>query len=74
MIGFPQIIVTRGWCYSFLRGHGWDTGGDKSYRGPRFDTADYAAFGHLTVDEPLTPDDERDYWLSQVDYQREVSQ
>lgn len=67
MIGFPQIIVTRGWCYCFLRDCGWDTtGSDQSRRGPRFDTADYAAFGHATVDLPLTDDETRDYYLEQI--------
>lgn len=56
MSGCPQIIVTRGFCYQFLATRGWN-------REKGFASADYSAFGSKRVDEPLTPDEDRDYFL-----------
>jgi len=66
MPGFPQIIVTRHFCYQWLKARGWDvcaTG---------FGSLDYAAFGRSAVPYPLTDETERDYWLNKVadDYAR----
>lgn len=50
--GCPQIIVTRGWCYSWLKKLGYNTD-------PRagFASVDYMVFGGTRLkpcDEPLT--------------------
>lgn len=47
--GCPQIIVTRGWLYPWLRDH---FGYDEKARG--FASLDYIVFGRKEVREPLT--------------------
>ncbi len=68
MPGFPQLIVTRGFVYQFLKSAGWNP----SERG--FGSMDYAVFGPKIAREPLTDATERDHYLSQIadDYRREV--
>jgi len=67
--GFPQIIVTRGFAYSWFKAHGWPTG----ERG--FGSLDYMVFAAREVAEPLCDAGERDYWLSCVaeNLRREVT-
>jgi hypothetical protein len=51
--GCPQVIVTRGWAYSWLKRLGYET---DTRKGP-FATVDYMVFGGSRlrpVDEPLT--------------------
>lgn len=51
--GCPQLIVTRGWAYQWLKKLGYETDPRKG----QFSTVDYMVFGgsRLTpVDEPLT--------------------
>ncbi len=47
--GCPQVIVTRGWAYRWLRDN---LGYDPKARG--FASLDYLAFGRREVAEPLT--------------------
>ena len=51
--GAPQVIVTRGWAYSWLKKLGYET---DTRKGP-FSNIDYMVFGGTRlrpVDEPLT--------------------
>jgi hypothetical protein len=51
--GAPQVIVTRGWAYQWLKGLGYPT----DPRGRPFSSIDYMVFGGSRlnpVDEPLT--------------------
>jgi hypothetical protein len=66
MPGFPQLIVTRHFCYHWLKERGWS----QAERG--FGSLDYTVFARDAVLLPLTPVDERDFWLNKVasDYQR----
>jgi hypothetical protein len=66
MPGFPQLIVTRNFCYQWLKLRGWKEAG----RG--FDNLDYIVFARKWTDVPLTPENERDHYLKQVeqDYSR----
>lgn len=66
MPGFPQIIVTRGFLYQWLKACGWPP----CERG--FGSMDYLVFGARVTAEPLTDETDRDYWLGQVrnDYMR----
>lgn len=67
MPGFPQLIVTRHFCYQWLLSLGWSD----SERG--YGSLDYTTFAPTTTLSPLTPDTERDYWLGQVaeDFRRD---
>lgn len=47
--GCPQIIVTRGWAYTFLRD---ELGYSPKARG--FGSIDYMVFGREETNEPLT--------------------
>ena len=58
--GFPQLIATRGFAYSWLSGCGWD----KSERG--YASLDYAVFSKKAVDIPLVDAEWRDRMLAQV--------
>lgn len=58
--GFPQIVVTREFLYSFLRGCGWNP------RKRGFGSIDYMTFGRAAVAEELTNDATRDHLLAQV--------
>lgn len=60
MPGFPEIIVTRAFCYQWLKSCGWDN----FERG--FGSIDYLAFGRETAYQPLTPERDRDRWLTEV--------
>lgn len=68
MPGFPQLIVTRGFLYQFLKSAGWNP----SERG--FGSLDYITFAADATAEPLTDEATRDHYLSGVaeDYRREV--
>lgn len=58
MLGMPQIVVTRGFCYQWLKANGWDR------KAKGFASLDYAAFGRPTTDAALTDEAERDSLLS----------
>lgn len=59
MLGMPQVIVTRGFCYQWLKNvYGWDM------KAKGFASLDYAAFGRRETDKPLTTEHERDYLLN----------
>jgi hypothetical protein len=60
MPGFPQIVVTRHFCYQWLTDCGWS----QSERG--FGSLDYLVFAAASTELPLTDEAERDYWLGQV--------
>lgn len=64
--GFPQVLTTRGFAYSWLSERGWD----QSERG--YGSLDYAVFAKDAIKAPATPAAERDHWLGQVsaDYAR----
>lgn len=66
MCGFPQIIVTRGFMYQWLKGCGWNP----SERG--YGSLDYICFAKKAVDVPLTDEATRDSLLASVrqDYLR----
>ena len=69
MVGFPQIIVTRGWMYQWLKGLGWD----ESKHG--YGELDYTVFEPKATSEPLTPVADRDYYMTPLreDYRREAN-
>lgn len=53
MPGCPQLIVTRGWLWSWLARMGYE----RDTRETTFGSVDYMVFSHTTrptVDEPLT--------------------
>lgn len=56
--GFPQIIVIRGWLYQHLKSLGWD----ESERG--YSSLDYTVFSRQKVDQPVTDEETREYWLN----------
>lgn len=58
MPGFPQLIVTRGFIYQWLKSLGWN----ESERG--FSSLDYAVFARKAVDHELTEDATRDHYLT----------
>jgi hypothetical protein len=60
MPGFPDLIVTRHFCYQWLTSCGWS----QSERG--FASLDYLVFAAPTADYPLTDEAERDRLLGQV--------
>jgi hypothetical protein len=70
MPGFPDIIVTRHFCYQWLTGCGWS----QSERG--FGSLDYLVFAAPKTEHTVTDETERDCWLGQVrhDYLREAGQ
>ena len=55
MPGFPQIIVTRGYAYKYLKSLGWN----ESECG--FGSLDYTVFSQTSTEAPLSED--MDYWL-----------
>jgi hypothetical protein len=57
MPGFPQLIVTRGFIYQWLKSLGWD----ESERG--FSSLDYTVFGRASVQAELTDEETRDHYL-----------
>lgn len=59
MPGFPQIIVTRGWLYQFMRSYGWP----ESERG--FGSLDYTVFSRNAVAHETTEPELRDKWLAE---------
>lgn len=59
--GFPQIIVTRGWLYQFLKSRGWCP----CERG--FTSLDYAVFGPRRCEAEATDEATRDYWIARVE-------
>lgn len=61
MLGLPQVIVTRWFCYAWLKQHGHF---DPKARG--FASLDYAAFGRAATDASLTHDAERDRLLEML--------
>ncbi len=65
MLGMPQVIVTRAFCYGWLKEQGWNEGRPNSQQsGYCFQSFDYAAFGRAATDQPLTEPSERDNLLS----------
>ena len=60
MPGFPDIIVTRGFCYQWLTECGWS----QSERG--FGSLDYLVFAAPVAQFPLTRERQRDRLLKQV--------
>ena len=62
MPGSPQIVVTRGFLYTWLKSMGW------SPRERGFGSLDYAVFGRPAVLDPLTVESERDRLLGQVEH------
>jgi hypothetical protein len=68
MPGFPQIIVTRGFCYQWLTACGWS----QCERG--FGSLDYLVFAAPIAGYPLTDEATRDSLLAQVrhSYLREL--
>lgn len=60
MPGFPQLIVTRGWLWKWLKSCGWNP------RERGIGTMDYIVGVARKVDKELTPDDERDELMGQV--------
>lgn len=66
MPGFPQLIVTRYFCYHWLKECGWPLSG------LGFGSLDYLVFAAPLAEHTLTDEAERNYWLAQVrhDYLR----
>jgi hypothetical protein len=56
--GFPQIIVTRGYVYSYLTKLGWD----QSERG--YGSLDYTVFASPVVAATLTAPEIREHYLN----------
>lgn len=56
--GFPQLITTRGFAYSYFKALGWD----ESERG--FDSLDYMIFARKPVNEPLTETATTEHYLT----------
>lgn len=67
MLGMPQVIVTRAFCYQWLKARGWNDGRpNHSQNGYCFQSLDYAAFGRAATSAPLTDDAERDRLLEMM--------
>lgn len=65
MLGMPQVIVTRHFCYHWLKARGWNDGRPNStQRNYEFQSLDYAAFGRTATSLPLTDEAERDRLLA----------
>jgi hypothetical protein len=67
MPGFPQLIVTRGFVYEYLKSHGWD----ESERG--IGSLDHLVFMPRGVNDPLTDPAERDHYLNDPRISRDLS-
>lgn len=61
MLGMPHVIVTREFCFSWLKANG---GFDPKAKG--FASLDYAVFGRKAVDAPLTDEAKRDRLLAMM--------